>query len=96
MLQDPLGNTPSALPPPLNKSEVIGTPRRSDHSGGSFEMHSAQGGSGYLTSGGLGAEMEAEFNFSTATTLTLLVGGAGATGYGGGGNGGGGGEELRC
>src|SRR5690349_1366157 len=51
----------------------------------------AQGGSGHLTSGGQGAEMEAEFNFSTATTLTLLVGGAGGSGNGGGGNGGGGG-----
>jgi hypothetical protein len=56
--------------------------------------YGAQGGSGYLTSGGLGAEMQAQFNFSTATTLTLLVGGAGATGYGGGGNGGGGGGSF--
>src|SRR4051812_12787433 len=56
--------------------------------------YGAQGGSGYLTSGGLGAEMQAQFNFSTVTTLTLLVGGAGATGYGGGGNGGGGGGSF--
>ena len=42
--------------------------------------YGAQGGSGYNSGGGLGAEMEAQFNFATATNLTILVGGSGYNG----------------
>ena len=51
--------------------------------------YGAQGGGGFNSSGGLGAEMEGQFSFATVTTLTLLVGGDGeAGGYVGGGGGG--------
>ncbi len=40
--------------------------------------YGAQGGCGYDTPGGLGAEMEGEFTFSGPTALTLLVGGIGS------------------
>ena len=52
--------------------------------------YGAQGGFGYIGSGGLGAEMEGQFSFPTTTTLTVLVGGAGVGNYFYGGGGGGG------
>ena len=50
--------------------------------------YGAQGGGGYESAGGLGAEMEAQFNLTEVTTLTLLVGGGGTSSTAGGGGGG--------
>jgi len=54
----------------------------------------AAGGNGELSSGGLGAEMQAQFNFATTVNLTLLVGGCGGVNVSFGGGGGGGGSFV--
>jgi len=51
--------------------------------------YGAQGGDGYMSTGGLGAEMEGQFNFTGVTTLSILVGGKGGVGTSSGGGGGG-------
>lgn len=50
--------------------------------------YGAQGGSGGVGVGGLGAEMEGQFSFATAVNLTILAGGSGGSGTSGGGGGG--------